>query len=176
MADEHETTLRALQTAVKMEIDGKEFYLIASQKSTNKMGKKLLRSLAEAEDKHRQKFIEIFSAIRDEKGWPKTTLKPDAGKSLKTIFATATKKMAASTKPLADELEAVQTAMKMENKTMDFYKSQEAKAIGSTEKDFYAKIAAEEREHHLVLLDYYEFLKDPAGWFVKSEKPSLDGG
>jgi hypothetical protein len=37
-------------------------------------------------------------------------------------------------------------------------------------------VAAEEREHHLILLDYYEYLKDPAGWFVKKEHPSLDGG
>ncbi|GAH21770.1 unnamed protein product, partial [marine sediment metagenome] len=29
---------------------------------------------------------------------------------------------------------------------------------------------------HLVLLDYYEYLKDPAGWFVRKEHPSLDGG
>ena len=33
-----------------------------------------------------------------------------------------------------------------------------------------------EKEHQLVLLDYYEYLKDPAGWFVKKEHPSLDGG
>ncbi|GAI26187.1 unnamed protein product, partial [marine sediment metagenome] len=42
--------------------------------------------------------------------------------------------------------------------------------------DFYETLAAEEREHHLILLDYYEYLKDPAGWFVKKEHPSLDGG
>jgi hypothetical protein len=37
-------------------------------------------------------------------------------------------------------------------------------------------LAAQEGEHHLILLDYYEFLKDPAAWFVQKEHPSLDGG
>jgi len=37
-------------------------------------------------------------------------------------------------------------------------------------------VAAEEKEHYLILLDYYEFLKDPSGWFVGKEHPSLDGG
>lgn len=176
MVTEQEKTLKALRIAVQMEIDGKEYYIKTSQTSSNKMGEKLLRSLASAEDTHRQKFIDIYEAIRDKKAWPKTDLKPGAANSLKTIFATATRKMATNTKPLAGELDAVQIAMKMENKTFDFYTSQQAKATGNTEQSFYKSIAAEEREHHMILQSYYEFLKDPAGWFVKSEHPSLDGG
>ena len=53
---------------------------------------------------------------------------------------------------------------------------QEGNATYGAERDFYETLAAEEREHYLILLDYYEYLKDPAGWFVKGEHPSLDGG
>ena len=174
MATDQERTLKALRIAVKMEIDGKEYYLKTSQTSSSKMGEKLLRSMSKAEDAHRRKFIDIYEAIRDKKIWPRIDLKPDAAKSLKTIFATATKRTA-NTKPLKGELDAVQIAMKMENKTLDFYTSQAAKATSDTEKSFYKAIAAEEREHHMVLQNYYEFLKDPAGWFVKSEHTSMDG-
>src|SRR3972149_5102382 len=174
MATEQEKTLTALRTAVKMEIDGKEYYLKTSQTSSSKMGEKLLRSMSKAEDAHRLKFIDIYEAIRDKKAWPKTDLEP-AKDSLKTVFATATKRMAAGTKPLEGELDAVQIAMKMENKTLDFYTNQAAKATGDTEKSFYKTIAAEEREHHMVLQNYYEFLTDPAGWFAKTERASLDG-
>jgi len=66
--------------------------------------------------------------------------------------------------------------MDMESKTYDFYKSQVKKATYAAEREFYETLAAEEREHHLILLDYYEYLKNPAGWFVKQEHPSLDGG
>ena len=176
MQTEQNKTLEALRIAIQMEIDGKEYYLKASQESSSELGKKLLESLAKEEDTHRQKFEEIYSAIRSKKAWPTTDFQPDGGKRLRTIFARATKEMGSSIKSLATESEAIQTAMDMENKTYDFYKSQGENATYDVERDFYVTLAAEEREHHLVLLDYYEYLKDPAGWFVRKEHPSLDGG
>ncbi len=71
MVKEQDKTLQALQTAIQMEIDGKELYLKASEKSHNELGKKLLQSLAAEEDTHRQKFEEIYGAIRSRKDWPK---------------------------------------------------------------------------------------------------------
>ncbi len=175
MDTEQNKTLKALQIAIQMEIDGKEYYLKASQKSNNELGRKLLHSLAVEEDSHRQEFEEIYSAIRSKKAWPTTDFQLDGGKRLRTIFARATEETGSNIKSLATELDAVQTAMDMENKTHDFYKSQGGNATYDAERDFYETLATEEKEHHLILLDYYEYLKDPAGWFVRKEHPSLDG-
>jgi rubrerythrin len=174
MEAEQDKTLRALQVAIQMEIDGKEFYLKASRESGNELGKKLLASLASEEDVHRQKFEEIYRALREKKGWPETDFTPDGGKSLRTLFAAAT--AGSGVKAQASELDAVKTAMAMENKTYDYYKNQRQTATYDGERDFYQALMAQEREHYLVLLDYYEYLKDPAGWFVQKEHPSLDGG
>ena len=174
MPTEQQKTLDAIRTAIKMEIDGKEYYLNSSQESSSKMGENLLRSMSKAEDAHRLRFIEIYESIRDKNAWPKKPLKP-AAKSLNTIFSKATKSVA-KTQTIEAELDAVKVAMKMENKTFDFYNAQAEKAEGEAEKGFYQAIAAEEREHHMVLEDYYEFLKDPAGWYTKIEHHSLDGG
>jgi len=176
MVTDQDKTLEALQIAIQMEIDGKEYYLKVSQESSSELGKKLLASLAAEEDVHRRKFEEIYNAIRNKKAWPVTDFQPDGGKGLRTIFARATEEMGANIKAPATELDAIQTAMNMENKTYDFYKSQGGNATHDAERDFYETLATEEREHHLILLDYYEYLKDPAGWFVKKEHPSLDGG
>ncbi len=176
METEEDKTLKALQIAIQMEIDGKEYYLKASQESGNEAGKKLLQSLAAEEDVHRQKFEQIYQAIQAQKAWPVTDFKPDGGQRLRTIFARATEGGGANIKALATELDAVQTAMGMENKTYDYYKSQGEDATYDAEREFYNTVAAEEREHYLILLDYYEYLKDPAGWFVTKEHPSLDGG
>ncbi len=176
MVTEQDKTLEALQIAIPMEIEGKEYYLKASQESGNELGKKLLQSLATEEDVHRQKFEEIYNTIRSKKFWPTTDFQPDGGKRLRTVFAKVTEEISSNIRALATELDAIQTAMDMENKTYDFYKSQGGNATYDAERDFYQTLAAEEREHHLVLLDYYEYLKDPAGWFVKKEHPSLDGG
>ena len=176
MVMEQDKTLQALQTAIQMEIDGKEYYLKASQESSNELGKKLLQSLAAEENIHRTKFEEIYDAIRSKKAWPKTDFQPDGGKELRTIFAKATEGIGSNIKAPTTELDAVQTAMAMENKTYDFYESLGKNATYSGERYFYEALAAQEREHHLILLDYYEYLKDPAAWFVKKEHPSLDGG
>jgi rubrerythrin len=176
METEQDKTLEALQIAIQMETDGKKYYLKASQKSSNELGKKLLQSLAAEEDVHRQKFEKIYNAIRNKKAWPLTDFQPDGGKRLRTIFARATEESGSNVKAPATELDAIQTAMDMENKTYDFYESQGKDATYDAERDFYETLAAEEREHHLILLDYYEYLKDPASWFVKKEHPSLDGG
>ena len=176
MGTEQAQTLEALQTAIQMEIDGKNFYLKVSQESSSELGKNLLYSLACEEDIHRQKFTEIYSAIQNKKDWPKTDFQPDGGKGLRTILAQATEKLGSNKKYPATELDSVKTAMDMENKTYDFYISQLKNAIWVAEKDFYQTLAAQEREHHRVLLDYYEYLKDPAVWFIQKEHHSLDGG
>jgi len=176
METEQDKTLEALQIAIQMEIDGKKYYLKASQESSNELGKKLLRSLAAEEDVHRQKFEQIYDTIRKKKVWPVTDFQPDGGKRLRTIFAKAIEETGSKVKAPATELDAAQTAMDMENKTYDFYRSQREKATYDAERQFYHTLAGEEREHHLILLDYYEYLKDPAGWFVKKEHPSLNGG
>ncbi len=84
--------------------------------------------------------------------------------------------MKADVKTMTAEIDAVQKAMDMENKTYDFYKSRGAKATYDAEKQFYQALAGQEEEHHKVLLDYFEFLKDPAAYFVQKEHHSLDGG
>jgi rubrerythrin len=175
MKTEQDKTLEGLKIAIKMEIDGKEYYINASQKSINELGKKLLMSLAYEEDIHRQKFEEIYNAIRNNKGWPVTDFQPDKGKRIRTLFARIVEGIDANVNGLETELDAIQTAMHMENKTYDFYQSQSKESAYDAERNFYQLLAAEEREHHLVLLDYYEYLKDPAGWFVTKEHPSLDG-
>ena len=176
MATEQDKTVEALQMAIQMEIEGKEYYQKVSQSSGNRLGKELLQSLADEEDIHRQKFEEIYNAIRNKKTWPKTDFQPDGGKRLRTIFAKAIEEIGSNIKAPATELDALQTAMDMENKTHDFYKSQGRNATYDAERDFYKALAAQERSHYLVLLDYHEYLSDPAGWFVSKEHPSLDGG
>ena len=176
MAKEPDKTLGALKNSIQMEIDGKEFYLRASGASKNELGKNLLQSLAAEEDGHRQVFEDIYKRISSENNWPDKEFRPDGGKGLRTIFAKALEEMDSDIMAMPDELDAVQTAMAMENKTYDFYRSHSSKATYDAERRFYEALAVQEEEHHRVLLDYYEFLKNPAAWFVQKEHQSLDGG
>ena len=173
---ERDKALEAIQIAIQMEIDGKGFYQKQGQNFANQPGRDLFRSLAVEEDMHRLKFEGIYNAIRDEKGWPEVSLEPGRGKKITTLFATAAQKAGSGVAADATELDAVTTAIEMETRSYDLYQERVGTAAYDAEREFYRALAAEEREHHLTLLSYYEYLKDPASWFVDKEHPSLDGG
>ena len=176
MVSEKDKTLEGLRVAVQMEIDGKEFYLKASRASSNDMGRKLLESLSVEEDLHRQKFEQIYQALQQEKSWPSVEPASDFSQHLKTLFARQAEEIGTTITAPSTELDAVETAMDMENKSYDFYKSRSNTATYPAEKDFYEAVAAEETVHHKLLRDYYDYLKDPVQWFNQKEHPLLDGG
>jgi len=177
MTTEQDKTREALLSAIRMETDGKEFYLKTSQESGNELGRKLLKKLADEEDVHRKNFEEIYDTIQNKKAWPKMDYQPDGDEGLKTVFSQAIAEMSTKIeKATATELNAVEEAMVMENKTYDFYINRGKNAAYDAETEFYSALASQERIHHQVLLDYFEYLKDPDAWFVEKEHPSLDGG
>jgi rubrerythrin len=176
MQGERNKTLEAVQFAIQMEIDGKEYYQKAGRESGNKVGKELFEWLAAEEDKHRQRFEDIYNAMRKQKAWPEVNIQPRKGEILNTLFSEAMRVAGTQVKAASAELNAIAKAMDMETKTVDFYKSQGGEAVYDAERKFYMSLAAEERGHYLALVDYREYLVDPAGWFRKAEHHSLDGG
>lgn len=175
MENEQIRTLEVLQLAVRMEVEGKEFYLKASQKSSNRLARELFEQLANEEDVHRRKFEEIHEALKRGQNWPDTEPPSEKGEKLKSLFTVATKALGSKTEAAASELEAIKMAMDMEIKSRDFYHSRSEESTLPVEKRFYETLAGEERGHHLALLDSYEYLSDPAGWFTRTERWSLDG-
>jgi rubrerythrin len=175
MRREQASTLEVLQLAVQMEADGKDFYQKASRKSSNKLAKELFRQLANEEDTHRKKFVEIYGALKRGRNWPDVEPPLDKGKRIKSLFAEATKALGSKFKVAESELEAIKVAMDMEIRSYNLYQSRGKETTLPVEKHFYETLAGEERGHHLALLGSYEYLSDPAGWFTQKEHWSLDG-
>ena len=175
MTSERDKTLEGLRAAIQMETDGKAFYFGASQQSSSEAGRKLLETLSGEEDIHRQRFEKIFHAISDRQDWPDVDPEPGRAEALRSVFAMEAER---GTPPdaAATELDAIQTAMTMENKTYDFYAARSRDSAFAAEKSFYDAVAAQERIHHTLLRDYYDYLKDPAQWYTNKEHPSLDAG
>ena len=176
MSQEQDATLAGLQIALKMEEDGKAFYLKASKASGNPLGAQLFKNLAAEEDIHREVFKKIYNNIKDKQQWPETKFLADGGKHLKTVFAAAMEKMDKEFSPAQSELDAVKTGIAMENKTLDFYRERKEKAPSSVEKQFFETLSMQESEHARVLQDYYEFYSNPASYYNTKEHLSVDGG
>jgi len=165
-----------LQDAIQMEVDGKEFYQQASRRSSNRLARELFQRLADEEDDHQKKFQQIYEALKEGQDWPDVKPPSEKGKRLKSIFAEATKELGSKIKVSQSELDTIKTAMDMENKTYDFYHSRSEQSTFPVEKQFYQALAADERGHYLALLDSYEYLTDPVGWFTVKERWTLEGG
>jgi rubrerythrin len=175
MPTEQEKVIAALKYAIDMEKEGKEFYLGACAGSSNELGKKLLESLAQQEDYHHTKFEEIYEKIRKTHSWAAVNFKADAGRTLRTIFASETASTTCEPGNEA-EIDILERARHMEGDSYDFYMQRSKEAQSTGEKEFYTTIAEEEHEHQLVLTDYVQYMKNPAGWFVMKERHSIDGG
>lgn len=175
MDNEQARIMDVLQLAVRMEIDGKEFYQKAGEKSSNRLTGELFQHLAKEEETHRKKFEQVYEAFKKKRNWPDIEPPSDKGKVLKSLFAEATKALGSKIKVAESELEAIKIAMSMEVKSYNLYHSRSEESTLPIEKRFYEALAGEERGHQLALSDAYEYLSDPAGWFTKTEHWSLDG-
>ncbi len=177
MTHDMEKSAKALETALQMEAEGKKFYLDAAARGGTPVLTKFFRRLAADEDQHAQKAQEIYDAIKASKGWP-ARRRPSSSMPLhsRACWTRRFEDMDAEpVKPAETELEAFKRAMALEDKSYTFYKARLEEAESPHEKSFYKALTAEERMHYLALLDSYEYLFNPQGWFTKKERWGLDG-
>jgi rubrerythrin len=165
-----------LELALKMEKDGRDFYLKAGNKGRNELGQRLFRSLADAELEHMEKIKQIHAALMGATSWPEGETSFVKGKLPHTIFAEALDNLGRLVKVTSDELQALRTGMDLENKSLLFYLGRSGEATSSSERQFYQALVAEERGHYLLLFDSYEYLLDPQAYFIRREHHGLDAG
>lgn len=173
--DEAKRVTEVLESALQMEVDGKEFYQKAADESQNRLAKELFEKLASEEDDHRRKFKEIYDDVKKGREWPEVAAPTHGPMKFRAVFKDALDELGTNIKVSKSELDAIKTAMNMELQTYDLYRSRAEESNARLEKQFYKSLAGEERGHHLALLDSYEYLTDPAGWFTVKERWTLEG-
>ncbi len=174
MENSNEKILEALKFAIQMELDGKNFYIQAGQRSDNPVGRELFTWLAGQEDRHRETFEAIYKSLADKHNWPVQDIKP-ARIKLGTIFGNLIKGVDKNKRPNKEDLEATSIAMELEIKSRDYYSKCAEMSATKEEKEFYRALSAEEQGHYLGLIDYKEYITDPVNWFTQSEHHLLDG-
>jgi len=175
MKDEFAALIETVKYSIQMELDGKKFYIAAGKQSENRLGKELYSWLATQEDFHRARFEAIYQSISEKKGLPLDHITLNKTSGIGTIFREAIKITGKTLKPQKDELSAVEKAVEMEIKSRDYYKKQAAKSGSDIVRKFLMIVSAEEQGHYLALIDYKEYMADPADWFTRTEHHLLDG-
>jgi len=154
---EKEEMKRALEEAIRFEMDGQEFFLKSAQKVKSYFAKLIFETIAEEELGHIKRVKEIYdrSGIPEKQIAPSQVLKEDP---LENIFQQARKQVGEKIIADADELEAIRLAIQLEIKGHEFYKRLAEEAPSEFEKAFYQQLAQEESHHFSILHQVEETL------------------
>jgi len=175
MKEEFAALIETVKYAIQMELDGKKFYVAAGKQSENRLGQELYSWLATQEDFHRARFEAIYQSITEKKGLPLEHITLNRTSPIGTIFREAIKSTGKTLKSKKKDVEAVEKAIEMEIKSRDYYKKQAAGSKSDIVRKFLSAVSAEEQGHYLALVDYKEYMADPADWFTRTEHHLLDG-
>lgn len=155
--------------AIQTEKEGIIFYEKAAEKTTHPFGKKMFLSFIEDEKRH----LQILEQISKEMNTP-FDMEYSPRERVKTIFGTVSREVTEHVIPTADEKEALDLALKIENEGYKFYMEQ-ARTHASHAKVF-ERLAKEESEHIFILQNLSDYLNDTGHWFMYEEHQMVDGG
>ena len=117
--------MKPLEIAIKMEVEGKEFYQSASEKSGDSLGKALFSRLAMEEDFHAAKAQEIADSLKEGESPLAIEESLDNGEKLNSIFAWARTEIESKREVATNEFEVIKIALDMEDKSQKFYEVNE---------------------------------------------------
>jgi rubrerythrin len=159
---------------LQMEIDGMAFYRKASNAAQNIVTKEMFAYLADAEITHMDRIKQISDSLRMTGNWSKT--EHDKGHAgIKEVFSRLAKENKDRLVPAATEIQALETGLDLEVKSIDFYNEQLTKSDDTNEKAFYSSLIEEETSHFRTLKDIKLYLENPDSWFIEHEHHGLDG-
>lgn len=156
MGGVEDSRTKALRDAIQFEADGRAFFLEAAERTSDYFGRIIFNSLADEELDHIERIKTIDRALRGRGQWPSE--KDHAEKGRKSVFEEARMKMDKTVKDRTDDLTAVKVAMDLEEKGYRFYSDLAARAVDSREKEFYRRLATEEKRHLQILEDTWNAL------------------
>ncbi len=160
---EKEGMRKALEEAIRFEMDGREFFLKAAEKSKGYFAKLIFETIAEEELGHIKRVKDIYdrSATAEIQ-----TLSPLVSQrsNLENVFQQAKKKIDQTLIANADEVEAIRLGIELEIKGHEFYKRLAGEATSEFEKSFYHQLAQEE-SHHFSILHQVEETMTKSGSF-----------
>ncbi len=169
-----EYMLQALKDAVRMELEGRQFYLEAAGKVQNPGVRQILEYLAESEKYHIEKFNEIYRDLEKDPAWTESmaAFNPPRHEPYICVLAMAQADQETGGK---DDLQALRTGIQMEDCSIDYYTKLARESKNPLARRFFMSVAHEERGHYLTLMDMHNYLTLPEDWFYVKQMSNVDG-
>ncbi|MCP4756993.1 MAG: ferritin family protein, partial [Proteobacteria bacterium] len=161
--------LEPLKTALKLEIEGRSFFVEAARKVTGQQTRRTFEFLAAEEDKHILHIRRFYESIEKGDISRPPGLDETAAERNLVVFDKMLADLKDELQPTATDIEAYEYALKFENGAEDFYREKMNESDNSEVKQFYQWLIGEEELHSKVLESCLKFARDPAAWFKDRE-------
>jgi rubrerythrin len=152
--------------AMKMEMDGKDYYLEMAAKSPTRGFKTILTMLAENEVRH-------YNAVKAMKNRQYSLEETPILNNVKNVFEEM-KDQHNEISRAGDQGELYRKAQDVEKKSEDFYREKAAENDNEQVKTLFEKIAEEEKRHYYLLENMIELLRRPKEWLENAEWSHLE--
>ncbi len=161
--------LEPLSLALRLEKEGKQFFLDAAGSTRSKIARQTFEFLAKEEDKHIYHIQRMYESVEGSQGRDlPDTGNSDAERKL-AEFNSRLAKLRDEFKGSSDDTTAYNMALKFENGAEEFYDKMMNESADPRVKKFYQWLIEEESMHSRLLKSCLKFVEDPAVWF-KSHK------
>lgn len=162
--DQKDVALHALEKAIRIEKDGRRFYLRAAERTNDQRGKEIFLTLAQAEEDHLRIVEKQYDSLSAGRGWlvlTEATGEVDLGRPLFPPGREALEKMV---RPDDSDLDALLLALGFENDSYELYRKGYAETDDPQGRAMYEYLADMEREHFETLMRNYEHLSRTGSW------------
>ena len=158
-------SLQVLSQALKLEQEGRAFYLQAAELTLDEQGRAMFLSLADDEVKHAEMITRQLHALE---GDGKYVLLPDLGVEAidadAKLFPPEKKQIEASLGVDPSVIDALHLALEREVQSRDLYAQAAKDATDAAGKQMYLWLVGAETTHFNLLMANYEALSERGGW------------
>ena len=155
--------MNVYEYAMKVEVEGERYYRDLASKSDDVGLKQVLTMLADEEVKH----FKAFEAMRNNAPLP-AMASVDVFANAKTIFQKL-KEDGVATNFDKDQVDFYEHALRLEEKSYEYYTQKAAELDDPEQKAAFLKIAQEEEEHKALMENLIEYITYPERWIESAE-------
>lgn len=176
MSSERDEALEMFCTAIEMKEKKRALYEDAMKICPDQVGIETFRMLRDAEVEHVKRIQELYEELREGKDWAATCkLHEFQSEDKQAVLRRIAEEHGKVPKACLDDVVAIETGLRFENASIDFFENRLKKATQDIERDFLERMIAEEREHYILLADLKFYYVDPEAWFMEKGRARLDG-
>jgi rubrerythrin len=163
--------VKAMKTAIDMEVSGHKFFMEAASKVRCDAGKKMFTRLANEEIEHQKTFQKIFDEIAGGGEWKAAVRSVQPAKRV-PYFDEAREQF--EPKDLSVELDFLNKALELERKAMQFFEKAVVEAENPEAAEIFRRIRDEEQIHYDLIQSQIDNLTHNGYWFDVMEY-KMDG-